>query len=101
MPRLPGLFLLVALAALPSHATDPLNTFVLWTLLFLGPMLELSGGMLVSRADRRNAPMLILFIPVFFVSIALCTKAWIDGVLGRRYAWVKTQRSQDPVGAGG
>jgi hypothetical protein len=41
--------------------------------------------------------MLVLFIPVFFVSIALCTKAWFDGVLGRRYAWVKTQRSRDPV----
>jgi 1,2-diacylglycerol 3-beta-glucosyltransferase len=81
-----------------AHPSDPLNTFVLWTLLFLGPMLEIAGGMLVSRADRRNAPMLILFIPIFFVSIALCTKAWIDGVLGRRYAWVKTQRSHDPVG---
>jgi cellulose synthase/poly-beta-1,6-N-acetylglucosamine synthase-like glycosyltransferase len=80
-----------------ARPVDPLNTFVLWTLLFLGPMLELAGGMLVSRADRRNAPMLILFIPVFFLSIALCTKAWIDGVLGRRYSWVKTQRAMDPA----
>ena len=85
-------------APLADFATA-LNTFVLWTLLFLGPMLELSGGMLVSRADRRNAPMLILFLPVFFVSIALCTKAWFDGVLGRRYAWVKTDRSLDTLRA--
>jgi hypothetical protein len=37
--------------------------------------------------------MLIFFLPLFFVSISLCTKAWIDGLLGRSYAWVKTERS--------
>jgi cellulose synthase/poly-beta-1,6-N-acetylglucosamine synthase-like glycosyltransferase len=94
-----GIGVIVTYSVGLAHPIDPLNTFVLWTLLFLGPMLELSGGMLVSRADRRNAPMLILFLPVFFVSIALCTKAWFDGVLGRRYAWVKTDRSLDTLRA--
>jgi hypothetical protein len=32
---------------------------------------------------------------VFLVSIALCTKAWFDGVAGRHYGWVKTQRAAD------
>jgi len=27
--------------------------------------------------------------------MALCTKAWVDGVLGRRYGWVKTARAED------
>jgi cellulose synthase/poly-beta-1,6-N-acetylglucosamine synthase-like glycosyltransferase len=94
-----GIGVIVADTLKIAHPIDPFNAFVLWTLLFLGPMLELAGGMLVGRADRRNAPMLILFIPVFFVSIALCTKAWFDGVLGRRYAWVKTKRSADPLGS--
>jgi cellulose synthase/poly-beta-1,6-N-acetylglucosamine synthase-like glycosyltransferase len=93
-----GIGVIVSYTVGLAHPVDPLNTFVLWTLLFLGPMLELSGGMLVGRADRYNAPMLILFIPVFFVSIALCTKAWFDGILGRRYSWVKTERADDPVG---
>jgi len=30
---------------------------------------------------------------VFAVSIVVCTKAWIDGLLGRPCCWVKTQRS--------
>ena len=82
-----------------AHPVDPLHAFVLWTLLFLGPLLELGGGLLVARADRREAAMLVLFLPIFFVSIALCTKAWIDGVLGRGYTWVKTARSAQ-AGAG-
>jgi cellulose synthase/poly-beta-1,6-N-acetylglucosamine synthase-like glycosyltransferase len=81
------------------HPTDPLNTFVLWTLLFLGPLLELGGGLLVAQADRREAIVLVLFLPIFFVSIALCAKAWIDGVMGRPYTWIKTKRSADLAGA--
>jgi 1,2-diacylglycerol 3-beta-glucosyltransferase len=66
---------------------------MLWTLLFLGPMLELGGGLLIAGAERRHAWLIPLFLPIFFVSIAVCTKAWIDGVLGRPYGWVKTERS--------
>jgi hypothetical protein len=72
------------------------ETFVLWTLLFLGPLLELGGGLVVARAPRRDALALPLFLPMFFISIALCTKAWFDGTLGRPYAWVKTQRAAEP-----
>jgi hypothetical protein len=31
--------------------------------------------------------------PIFFVFMLVCTKAWVDGLLGRQYAWVKTARS--------
>ena len=27
--------------------------------------------------------------------MALCTKAWVDGMVGRRYTWAKTARSGD------
>ena len=68
---------------------------VAWTLLFLGPLLELGGGLLIAGAPRRDALSLVLFLPVFLVSIALCTKAWIEGVSGRPYGWVKTERAGD------
>lgn len=77
----------------PSYFTQG---FVLWALLFLGPLLELSSGLLLARASRRDALVLVYFLPLFFVSIALCTKAWIDGALGRDYSWVKTLRAADP-----
>ena len=66
---------------------------MLWTLLFLGPLLELGAGLLVARSPRRDAAALLLFLPLFLVSIALCTKAWVDGLIGRPYSWVKTQRA--------
>lgn len=78
-----------------AHPSDPVNTSVLWTLLFLGPLLELAGGLLIARGDRRSAFSLALFLPMFFVSVALSTKAWVDGVAGRGYSWVKTKRSTE------
>jgi cellulose synthase/poly-beta-1,6-N-acetylglucosamine synthase-like glycosyltransferase len=86
---------LLIFASWVTGLTDPFSdthVFVFWTLLFLGPLLELGGGMLIARAPRRSAPMLVFFIPVFFVSIALCTKAWLDAARGRPYVWRKTQR---------
>jgi cellulose synthase/poly-beta-1,6-N-acetylglucosamine synthase-like glycosyltransferase len=71
------------------------GVFMLWTLLFLGPLLELGGALLVARSDRREAFALIYFLPVFVVSILLCAKAWVDGVAGREYAWVRTARRAD------
>jgi cellulose synthase/poly-beta-1,6-N-acetylglucosamine synthase-like glycosyltransferase len=68
-------------------------TAVLWTLLLLGPMLELSTGLLLGGATRRSALLLVFFLPLFFVSMALCAKAWVDGMLGRPYTWAKTARS--------
>lgn len=74
-------------------------TSIFWTLLLLGPMLELSTGLLLAVAPRRKAFMLVFFLPLFFVSMALCAKAWIDGLLGRPYTWAKTARSGEPDAA--
>jgi cellulose synthase/poly-beta-1,6-N-acetylglucosamine synthase-like glycosyltransferase len=63
------------------------------TLLFLGPLLELAGGLLVSRAPRNAAWGVLLFLPMFVLFTIVCTKAWFDGILGRPYAWVKTERT--------
>jgi 1,2-diacylglycerol 3-beta-glucosyltransferase len=97
LPVVSALGLVIALTWLGGLASPPfqVDLFVLWMLLFLGPLLELGGGLLVRRADRRWAKALFYFLPLFFVSIALCTKAWIDGVLGREYVWAKTERSAD------
>lgn len=95
--------LILVLTWLGGLATPPfqVDLFVMWMLLFLGPLLELGGGLLLARADRSWAKALFFFLPLFFISIALCTKAWFDGVLGRDYSWVKTKRAQDPVPAVG
>ena len=77
-------------------AADPVlaeATSALWTLLLLGPMLELSTGLLLAGAPRRTALTMIFVLPLFSVSMALCTKAWVDGILGRPYTWRKTARS--------
>lgn len=71
--------------------------WVFWTLLFLGPLLELSAGMVLGQVDRRRVWALLYFMPVFLLNIALCTKAWVDGLLGRPYVWVKTARAADPA----
>ena len=75
------------------HPVEPVDTSVLWTLLFLGPLLELGGALLIARAPRRDALALVWFLPIFLVSIALCTKAWFDGLAGRPYTWAKTPRA--------
>ncbi|HSO95685.1 MAG TPA: glycosyltransferase family 2 protein [Acidimicrobiia bacterium] len=63
------------------------------TLLFLGPLLELASGLIVSRAPRRAAIGILLFLPGFVIFTFVCTKSWVDGLLGRRYTWVKTART--------
>src|SRR5207248_1854791 len=50
-----GLALVIAWSTGLAKANDPLNLVVFWTLLFLGPMLELGGGLLVAGA-RRSPP---------------------------------------------
>jgi len=75
-----------------AHPWNDVHTFVFWTLLFLGPLLELGGGLLIAGAPRRAARTLVFFLPVFFVSIALCTKAWLDAFRDRPYTWLKTER---------
>jgi 1,2-diacylglycerol 3-beta-glucosyltransferase len=67
--------------------------FVYTMMLFLGPLVEIGGGMILADESKRSAVSLAWFLPLFFVSMAICTKAWFDGILGRQYAWVKTARS--------
>ena len=56
---------------------------------------QLGAGLLVSGSERRNARALAYLMPLFYVSIALCAKAWLDGISGRPYGWIKTKRSTD------
>ncbi|HET9079826.1 MAG TPA: glycosyltransferase, partial [Trebonia sp.] len=72
-------------------------TFVLWTLLFVGPLLELGGGLLLAGVRRRDTISLVWFLPIFLLAGAICTKAWLDGMAGTRYAWVKTARAARPA----
>lgn len=88
-----GLLLVVLSTLGLVERIQPIDLMVVWTLLFLGPLLELGGALLVADADRRDALVVVFFLPLFFVSIALCTKAWIDGNLGRSYRWAKTERA--------
>jgi cellulose synthase/poly-beta-1,6-N-acetylglucosamine synthase-like glycosyltransferase len=90
-----GIGILVAWAIGVTPPVDPLSLYVFSVLMFLGPLVELSSGLLLGRADRSDARALVFFLPLFYISIALCTKAWIDGMAGRDYAWVKTKRSAD------
>jgi cellulose synthase/poly-beta-1,6-N-acetylglucosamine synthase-like glycosyltransferase len=76
----------------------PLGSLALYffsLLMLLGPLLELGTGLLLSSAPGSEARYLILFLPLFLVSIALCSKSWVDGICGRDYRWVKTSRSGD------
>lgn len=69
--------------------------FVFTMLMFLGPLVELGGGLLLSGAERPRATQMVWFLPMFFAGMAVCTVAWIDGVLDRPYAWAKTMRRTD------
>jgi cellulose synthase/poly-beta-1,6-N-acetylglucosamine synthase-like glycosyltransferase len=70
---------------------------VLWTLLFLGPLVELGAGLAVAGSARRAVVTVLAFVPLYLVSALVSTKAWVDGVCGRPYTWVKTGRAADPV----
>ncbi len=99
LPVLSGLGLVI-FAMWITGLTDPFgdtHTFVFWTLLFLGPLLELGSGLLIAGAPRHAARLLLFFLPIFFISIGLCAKAWIDGVKGRAYTWEKTERSSETL----
>ena len=62
-------------------------------LLFLGPLVELAAGLLVSKAPRQAAKTLLTFFPAFFAFTIICARSWLDGVIGRSYTWEKTQRT--------
>ena len=73
---------------LPIVALLPLSM-----LLFVGPLAELSVGLLIGRVERRSAWRLLGFLPAFALSIWITARAYVDGMLGREYSWVKTFRS--------
>ena len=52
-------------------------------LLFAGPFCELAVGLIVGRAPRRAAWSIAWMTPIFFLFMLICTKAWVDGLLGR------------------
>jgi hypothetical protein len=76
---------------------DPLSLYVFSMLMLVGPLLELATGLLLSDAPSSDARFMVFFLPMFFVSMALGTKAWIDGICGRDYRWVKTARAGDAM----
>ena len=86
-----GLTMLRAFGVGPSVTVFEL--LPLTALMFAGPFCELAVGLLVGRAPRRAAWSIAWMTPVFVVFMGVCTKAWVDGVLGRPYSWVKTKRS--------
>lgn len=90
-----GLGVVIAWLVGLAHPVVPFDLFALWMLLFLGPLLEIGGGLLIYRADRRWALSLAYFPPLFLLGSMICAKAWLDGVIGRPYAWVKTGRAAD------
>lgn len=74
-------------------AIGAINLSIFWMLLFLGPLLELGAGLLIAKAPRRSALLLFYFLPLFFVSMAVCAEAWFDGFTGKPYYWVRTARA--------
>ena len=84
--------ILVLLGVIYDLPSSSINLFPLATLLFIGPMVELGASMLVARNARRDVWTLMLFIPTYVVSMTVCAKAWLDGLLGSTYSWQKTKR---------
>jgi cellulose synthase/poly-beta-1,6-N-acetylglucosamine synthase-like glycosyltransferase len=94
LPVLTGLGLLTTvLRAFGIGDLPVVGLLPLSMLLFVGPLAELSVGLLVGRVERRSAWRLIYFLPTFALSIWSTTRAYVDGMLGRPYTWVKTTRS--------
>lgn len=94
VPVLSGLGLLLTvlralgIGDLPAVAVLPLSM-----LLFVGPLAELCVGLLVGRVERRSAWRLLGFLPSFALAVVITTRAYVDGMLGRPYTWVKTSRA--------
>jgi 1,2-diacylglycerol 3-beta-glucosyltransferase len=94
IPVLCGVGLLLsALRAVGIGGDAPTGLLPLSVLLFAGPFAELAVGLLLGRVERRAAWMLVGFVPSFGLAIITITAAYLDGMRGRRYSWVKTARS--------
>ncbi|MGY1685555.1 glycosyltransferase [Geodermatophilus sp. SYSU D00867] len=94
VPMLSGLgLLLTVLRAFGIGDLPVVGLLPLSMLLFIGPLAELCVGLLVGRVERRSAWRLLGFLPAFALSIWITSRAYVDGMLGRPYSWVKTSRS--------
>ncbi|HYO35683.1 MAG TPA: glycosyltransferase family 2 protein [Geodermatophilus sp.] len=94
VPVLSGLgLLLTVLRAMGVGDLPVVGLLPLSMLLFIGPLAELCVGLLVGRVERRSAWRLLGFLPAFALSIWITSRAYVDGMLGRPYSWVKTSRS--------
>ncbi len=94
VPVLSGIgVLLTVLRAFDIGGQPIIGLLPLSMLLFVGPLAELTVGLLVGRVERRAAWSLLGFLPAFALSIWITTRAYVDGMLGRQYSWVKTTRS--------
>jgi 1,2-diacylglycerol 3-beta-glucosyltransferase len=94
LPVFSGLGLLLTLLRAFGVGDQPIiGLLPLSMLLFVGPLAELSVGLLVGRVERRAAWALLGFLPAFALSIWITSRAYLDGMLGRSYSWVKTSRS--------
>ena len=94
VPVLSGLgLLLTVLRAFGIGDLPVIGLLPLSMLLFIGPLAELCVGLLVGRVERRSAWRLLGFLPAFALSIWITSRAYVDGMLGRPYSWVKTSRS--------
>jgi hypothetical protein len=82
-----------ALRAAGIGGPAPDGLLPLAVLLFAGPFAELAVGLLLGRVERRAAWRLIGFVPSFGLAIVTITAAYLDGMWGRQYTWVKTARS--------
>jgi 1,2-diacylglycerol 3-beta-glucosyltransferase len=69
-----------------------------WTLMLLGPLVEIGSALLLAGVSRRTLRRLLWYPAMFVLGALLCTKAWFDGLLGRPYSWVKTSRAGDAEG---
>lgn len=79
----------------------PFDVLPLAAILFVGPMSELAIGLMVAGAPRRWVRSMLLIYPLFVVFTIVCTRAWFDGAIGRKYKWVKTARSGFRAPGGG
>jgi cellulose synthase/poly-beta-1,6-N-acetylglucosamine synthase-like glycosyltransferase len=94
VPVLSGIgLLLTVLRAFGVGDRPVVGLLPLSMLLFVGPLAELSVGLMVGQVERRAAWQLVGFLPSFALSIWITTRAYVDGMLGRPYTWVKTSRT--------
>ncbi|WP_242653680.1 glycosyltransferase [Klenkia soli] len=94
VPVLCGIGLvLAALRAFGIGDQPVVGLLPLSMLLLVGPLAELAVGLMVGRVERRAAWRLLGFLPAFALSVWITTRAYLDGMLGRPYTWVKTSRT--------